>query len=126
MSGADFLEVGFGIEEWEEMDSEIPLYLIEEDDEKEEKIIERNLLDCNGSVPSLSYDIDLEDKKEVRRNDEKEKCWSSRNGKKNLRGMIIIWTIVWIVMEKFSKSRSSFRSIIPYNSFVVEMMHYCI
>lgn len=114
MSGADFLEVGFNIEEWEEMNSEIPLYLIEEDDEKEKKRVKGNDLYYERSSPSLPYE-DLEDENEDGRDEEseicpKEKCWSFMNQKKNMCVLIIIiWTIVRILIEKIRKTRSLLR-----------------
>lgn len=36
MSDANFVDVGFEEEEWEEMNFEVPLYLLAEDEEEEE------------------------------------------------------------------------------------------
>ncbi|KAL9148014.1 hypothetical protein ABFS82_12G013600 [Erythranthe guttata] len=57
MSGANYLEVGFDINEWEQMESEVPPHLLadeeEENVEEEKKKIERKKVDQEYSGRSL-------------------------------------------------------------------------
>lgn len=92
MSGADFLEVGFDFEEWEKMESEIPPYLLAEEEG-----------DTKG------YD-DCEGEKKYGKVEERE-SFSSRFALSF--GIIIICTM--LLVRKYRKTRSSLASSIPCN-----------
>lgn len=97
MSGADYLEFGYDMDEWEKMQSEIPPHLLADEDEEEEMKIEY-------SEKNVIEDRYL-----------KENCWSFLNQKdvvKPLRQtMIIIWALLFSNGRGYANfsSRLSFR-----------------
>ncbi|KAL3622067.1 hypothetical protein CASFOL_034263 [Castilleja foliolosa] len=88
MSGANFLEVGLDMEEWEQMDSEVPDYLLAEEEEDNEKKGEQDKTNCECLFQSfedntMKYYVsenenekDSESVVDVERNDLISKCWS--------------------------------------------------
>ncbi|GFP84850.1 hypothetical protein PHJA_000628800 [Phtheirospermum japonicum] len=113
MSGTNFLEVGFDMEEWEQMDAEVPDHLLaEEEEEEEEKESKRDKTGYECSFQSYVRENKNGNEREsvdAERYDLIAKCWSHVP----LRfGMIIISTSLWLVMKKYRKIRSSFMLII--------------
>lgn len=122
MSGADFLKVGLDFEEWEQNDSEIPPYMLADEEDEDAD---------DDNVKGLKYGNvgDNDDgKRELGYYSEKleSKNWSIV-GKNNeyvqlSYGIVIIWAI--LVVIKYRKSRKPFT--IPLVQIVAEMMHSCL
>lgn len=96
MSGADY--VGFDLEEWEKMESEVPPYLLadEEEEDKEMKQKINGYDDCEGKDKYGKVEEFVKERNDLSF------------------GIIIIWTI--LLMRKYWKARSSLTSTIPWNS----------
>ncbi|KAL1568060.1 hypothetical protein AAHA92_03467 [Salvia divinorum] len=90
MFGADFLEVGLDVKEWELIDSEVPSYLLVEDEDRDDDNGKR-MKWHDGPVPSSSLSK------------------SSRGEKKERApltfGIMIIWAIVVVI--KYRKAMPS-------------------
>lgn len=115
MSGVDFLEVGFDIEEWEQMDLQVPPYLLANEEERRAK----ENMDQECSTMSKLCDINL--KSEQYCDDEiqsgnHQKSWDlskifSRSLKRNFfarmsLGITFLWSMVWLLVQKCTKNRS--------------------
>ncbi|KAL1568057.1 hypothetical protein AAHA92_03464 [Salvia divinorum] len=101
MSGANFLEVGLDVKEWEQTDLEIPSYLLADNEEEDDDDNEgKGMKWHDGSIHSSSCDDDSRDSGSISSLDES--CWSFV-GEKNERvpltfGNMIVWVIMVVIL----------------------------
>ncbi|KAL7131575.1 hypothetical protein ABFS83_12G012500 [Erythranthe nasuta] len=144
MSGANYLEVGFDINEWEQLESEVPPHLLadeeEENVEEEKKKIERKKVDQKYSGRSLfcsNYNTEdcygyeggshrgsmIENRYFLKSN-----AWSFIMNRTNVckplsRNMMIKSALVcFVLMEKCRKTSITGKF---FMQIVIEMIHYC-
>ncbi|KAL2246613.1 UNVERIFIED_CONTAM: hypothetical protein Sindi_2513600 [Sesamum indicum] len=112
MSGANFLEVGFDMDEWEQMESEIPPHLLADDEEEDdEKKVEQKNADYEFPIPFLLYDQRGDDDESIDGGPWiGENSWNFMN-KKNV--FLYVMITFWIFMnkEKCRKIATAFISI---------------
>ncbi|CAA0833906.1 Unknown protein [Striga hermonthica] len=122
MSGANYLEHGYDMEEWERMESEVPAYLLAEEDEEKkepEKIVRKRYFLSSENSDQKQYhacENEWDEVDEAQYEGQKaKKCW----GYLPLSfGMIIISTFFWLLIEKCRKINSGTVILIVYDFWV--------
>ncbi|XP_051117803.1 uncharacterized protein LOC127242342 [Andrographis paniculata] len=138
MSGANFFEDGFDIEEWELKELEVPHHLLAEEEEEEEgyqetpiflELQDSNSKNCYNSILEEDYENDHENN-DIEKQSRKP-YWSFVKkmilDRSLSYAIVILSTTVFFLTQKYRKSRSScnidcFRLIVYV--LVIRMMYY--
>ncbi|KAL2498824.1 Uncharacterized protein Adt_24374 [Abeliophyllum distichum] len=68
MSGANYLEYGLDVEEWEQLESKVPLHLLADDKDKDRDKDKRNKIDSKYIIPYLLWKSENQSRSISKRN----------------------------------------------------------